>query len=185
MCPSYMVTHEEKHSTRGRTHLLFEMMHHEELTRGWHEKAVHEALDLCLACKGCKSDCPMNVDMATYKAEFLSHYYEHRLRPRSGYAMGLIYWWARLASQAAAHRELRDARARAVVAVQVDRRRRAEARRAALRRRALQEVVEARAPVVNEGSPAGDPVAGHLQQLHDAVDLHRRGRGARVGRLSA
>ncbi|HEX6839707.1 MAG TPA: FAD-binding and (Fe-S)-binding domain-containing protein, partial [Polyangia bacterium] len=98
MCPSYMVTHEEKHSTRGRTHLLFEMMHHEELTRGWHEKAVREALDLCLACKGCKSDCPMNVDMATYKAEFLSHYYKHRLRPRTAYAMGLIYWWARLAS---------------------------------------------------------------------------------------
>jgi len=98
MCPSYMVTHEEKHSTRGRTHLLFEMMHHEELTRGWHEHAVREALDLCLACKGCKSDCPMNVDMATYKAEFLSHYYKHRVRPRSAYAMGLIYWWARLAS---------------------------------------------------------------------------------------
>ena len=61
--------------------------------------AVKEALDLCLACKGCKSDCPVNVDMATYKAEFLSHYYAARLRPRSAYAMGLIYWWARLASQ--------------------------------------------------------------------------------------
>src|SRR5439155_20124396 len=98
MCPSYMVTREEKHSTRGRAHLLFEMVRGEALRRGWHEEAVHEALDLCLACKGCKSDCPMNVDMATYKAEFLSHYYGHRLRPRSAYAMGLIYWWARIAS---------------------------------------------------------------------------------------
>ncbi|MGZ3425015.1 MAG: FAD-binding and (Fe-S)-binding domain-containing protein [Polyangia bacterium] len=99
MCPSYMVTREEKHSTRGRTHLLFEMVHDEELRRGWHEEAVKEALDLCLACKGCKSDCPMNVDMATYKAEFLSHYYEHKLRPRTAYSMGLIYWWARVASK--------------------------------------------------------------------------------------
>ncbi len=98
MCPSYQVTHEEKHSTRGRTHLLFEMLHHQELTHGWHEHAVRDALDLCLACKGCKSDCPMNVDMATYKAEFLAHYYKHRLRPRTAYSMGLIYWWARLAS---------------------------------------------------------------------------------------
>lgn len=99
MCPSYMVTHEEKHSTRGRAHLLFEMMHHEELTHGWREEAVKDALDLCLACKGCKSDCPMNVDMATYKAEFLAHYYERRARPISAYSMGLIYWWARAASK--------------------------------------------------------------------------------------
>ena len=58
---------------------------------------MHDALDLCLACKGCKSECPVNVDMATYKAEFLSHYYAGPLRPRVAYAMGLIYWWARLA----------------------------------------------------------------------------------------
>jgi Fe-S oxidoreductase len=65
---------------------------------GWRDKHIREALDLCLACKGCKSDCPVNVDMATYKAEFLSHYYKGRLRPRSAYALGLIYWWARAAS---------------------------------------------------------------------------------------
>ncbi|HXU73635.1 MAG TPA: FAD-binding and (Fe-S)-binding domain-containing protein [Polyangia bacterium] len=99
MCPSYQVTHEEKHSTRGRAHLLFEMMQHQELEHGWHEEAVKDALDLCLACKGCKTDCPMNVDMATYKAEFLSHYYAHKPRPITGYTMGLIYWWARLASK--------------------------------------------------------------------------------------
>ena len=63
---------------------------------------MHEALDLCLACKGCKGECPVNVDMATYKAEFLSHYYAGRLRPRSAYAMGLIHWWARLAALAPA-----------------------------------------------------------------------------------
>ncbi len=100
MCPSYMVTREEMHSTRGRAHLLFEMMQGEPLRDGWREEAVREALDLCLACKGCKSDCPMNVDMATYKAEFLSHYYARRLRPRHAYSMGLIMVWARLAALA-------------------------------------------------------------------------------------
>lgn len=100
MCPSYMVTREDRYSTRGRAHLLFEMFQGNPLEDGWRSDAVREALDLCLACKACKSECPMNVDMATYKAEFLSHYYEGRLRPRHAYAMGLIYWWARLASWA-------------------------------------------------------------------------------------
>ncbi|HEX7232328.1 MAG TPA: FAD-linked oxidase C-terminal domain-containing protein [Candidatus Binatia bacterium] len=98
MCPSYRVTREEMHSTRGRAHLLFEMLQGDPLKQGWRDRHVKEALDLCLACKGCKGDCPLQVDMATYKAEFLSHYYEDRLRPRHAYAMGLIYWWARLAS---------------------------------------------------------------------------------------
>jgi FAD/FMN-containing dehydrogenase/NAD-dependent dihydropyrimidine dehydrogenase PreA subunit len=100
MCPSYMVTKEEMHSTRGRTHLLFEMLQGDPMKGGWKAEPVREALDLCLACKGCRTECPMNVDMATYKAEFLSHYYEGRPRPRHAYAMGLIYWWARLASLA-------------------------------------------------------------------------------------
>ncbi|HUG41795.1 MAG TPA: FAD-binding and (Fe-S)-binding domain-containing protein [Longimicrobiales bacterium] len=100
MCPSYMVTLEEKHSTRGRARLLYEMMRGETVRDGWKSEEVKDALDLCLACKGCKGDCPVDVDMATYKAEFLSHYYEGRLRPRSAYAMGLIYWWARLAQLA-------------------------------------------------------------------------------------
>ncbi|WP_158826249.1 FAD-binding and (Fe-S)-binding domain-containing protein [Mucilaginibacter lacusdianchii] len=100
MCPSYMVTREEEHSTRGRAHLLFEMLEGDVITKGWQSDEVKEALDLCLACKGCKSDCPVNVDMATYKAEFLSHYYEKKLRPRSAYAFGWIYWWTRLASLA-------------------------------------------------------------------------------------
>ena len=74
MCPSYMVTREEMHSTRGRARMLFEMMNGEIIEDGWKSEAVKEALDLCLSCKGCKGDCPVNVDMATYKAEFLSHY---------------------------------------------------------------------------------------------------------------
>jgi Fe-S oxidoreductase len=102
MCPSYRATHEEEHSTRGRARLLFEMMQGDVLKDGWKNESVKESLDLCLACKGCKVECPTNVDMATYKAEFLSHFYEGRMRPRSAYAMGLIYWWARAASKAPA-----------------------------------------------------------------------------------
>lgn len=98
MCPSYMVTHEEKHSTRGRARLLFEMLQGDVIKGGWQEEAVKEALDLCLECKGCKGDCPVHVDMATYKAEFLAHYYEGRMRPRKAYAYGLIDRWAYLAS---------------------------------------------------------------------------------------
>jgi len=100
MCPSYRATMEEKHSTRGRAHLLFEMMHGDVIRNGWKSQEVFDALDLCLSCKGCKGDCPVNVDVATYKAEFLSHYYENRLRPRYAYAMGWINRWARLASHA-------------------------------------------------------------------------------------
>ena len=102
MCPSYMATHEEKHSTRGRARLLFEMVRGETITDGWASAAVEEALDLCLACKGCKSDCPVNVDMATYKAEFRSHHYAQRLRPRVAYALGQIRRWAEIADRAPA-----------------------------------------------------------------------------------
>ncbi|MFV0133129.1 FAD-binding and (Fe-S)-binding domain-containing protein [Streptomyces sp. HMX87] len=95
MCPSYQVTMEEEHSTRGRARLLFEMLdgHGDSAIRdGWRSEAVKDALDLCLACKGCKSDCPADVDMATYKAEFLSHHYEGRpwRRPRSDWSMGWL-----------------------------------------------------------------------------------------------
>jgi FAD/FMN-containing dehydrogenase/Fe-S oxidoreductase len=100
MCPSYQATWEEKHSTRGRARLLFEMMRNDVVDGGWRSEEVKEALDLCLACKGCKNECPVRVDMATYKAEFLAHYYEGRLRPRQAYALGLIMFWARVASKA-------------------------------------------------------------------------------------
>ena len=102
MCPSYMATGEEMHSTRGRARLLFEMLRGETITGGWKEPAVKEALDLCLSCKGCKGECPVRVDMAAYKAEFLSHYYEGRLRPPAAYAFGLLDRWARFAAHAPA-----------------------------------------------------------------------------------
>jgi Fe-S oxidoreductase len=100
MCPSYRITREEEHSTRGRARLLWEMASGEVLKRQWKDEAVKESLDLCLACKGCKSDCPVAVDVASYKAEFLSHYYEGRMRPRSAYAFAHIDRWARMASVA-------------------------------------------------------------------------------------
>lgn len=91
---SYMVTGEERHSTRGRARLLFEMLDGELIEDGWRSDAVFEALDLCLACKGCKRECPVHVDMATYKAEFMAHHYDGRLRPRSAYSLGWIHRWA-------------------------------------------------------------------------------------------
>jgi FAD/FMN-containing dehydrogenase/Fe-S oxidoreductase len=100
MCPSFRVTREEEHSTRGRAHLLWEMLEGEVIRDGWNSKEVKSSLDLCLSCKGCKSDCPVGVDVATYKAEFLSHYYDGKIRPRSSYAFGHIDGWAKLASLA-------------------------------------------------------------------------------------
>jgi len=100
MCPSWRATHDEEHSTRGRAHLLWEMTQGEVIRDGWRSEEVKHSLDLCLACKGCKSDCPVSVDVATYKAEFLSHYYEGRLRPLNAYAFGNIDFWASLASKA-------------------------------------------------------------------------------------
>src|SRR5437763_3269393 len=100
MCPSYQVTLEEKHSTRGRARLLFEMMRTDSpLEDAFRNEEVKEALGLCLACKGRLHECPVRVDMATYKAEFLSHYYSGRLRPRQAYALGLIRWEAQLAAR--------------------------------------------------------------------------------------
>jgi FAD/FMN-containing dehydrogenase/Fe-S oxidoreductase len=96
MCPSYMVTLEEEHSTRGRAHMLFELLQGEVIDGGWKNEQVKRALDLCLACKACKSECPANVDLATYKAEFLSHYYETERRPLHAYAFGMIDRWAAL-----------------------------------------------------------------------------------------
>jgi Fe-S oxidoreductase/FAD/FMN-containing dehydrogenase len=98
MCPSYQVTRDEQHSTRGRARLLFEMVNGGVIADGWRSEAVNESLDLCLACKGCKSDCPVSVDMATYKAEFLAHHYAGRVRPADHYSLG----WLPAAAQIAA-----------------------------------------------------------------------------------
>jgi FAD/FMN-containing dehydrogenase/Fe-S oxidoreductase len=100
MCPSYQVTRDEEHSTRGRARLLFEMVNGGVIDDGWRSRAVRDSLDLCLACKGCKSDCPVSVDMATYKAEFLYHHYEGRIRPRAHYTLGWLPLLARAAALA-------------------------------------------------------------------------------------
>ena len=98
MCPSYMATREERHSTRGRAHLLWELMQGNVLQHGWRNREVRDALDLCLSCKACKTECPVNVDMATWKAEFLAHHYQGRLHPLHHYAFGFMDRWANLAS---------------------------------------------------------------------------------------
>ncbi|MFF4231087.1 FAD-binding and (Fe-S)-binding domain-containing protein [Streptomyces sp. NPDC001820] len=98
MCPSFRATGEEQHSTRGRARLLHEMLAGEVVRDGWRSTEVRDALDLCLSCKGCRSDCPVGVDMATYKAEFLHHHYTGRVRPASHYAMGRLPVWLRAAA---------------------------------------------------------------------------------------
>jgi FAD/FMN-containing dehydrogenase/Fe-S oxidoreductase len=99
MCPSYLATMDEKDSTRGRARVLQEMVNG-ALPGGWRAPELREALDLCLSCKGCASDCPTGVDMASYKAEVLHQSYRRRLRPASHYALGWLPRWARLASRA-------------------------------------------------------------------------------------
>ncbi len=100
MCPSYMATREEKHSTRGRAHLLWEIMQGNVIGDGWRNPEVKEALDLCLSCKACKTECPVNVDVATWKAEFLAHFYAGRRHPLQHHAFGSMDRWASLASHA-------------------------------------------------------------------------------------
>ena len=100
MCPSFHVTREERHSTRGRARLLFEMLKGDPVSEGWRDDAVKESLDLCLSCKGCTGDCPVQVDIPTYKAEFLAHYYARRRRPLHHYVLGLLPWWGPAAARA-------------------------------------------------------------------------------------
>lgn len=99
MCPSYQVTGEEVHSTRGRARVLYEMTQGDLIPDGWRSTAVRDALDLCLSCKACSSDCPVGVDVATYKTEFLSHHYAKRVRPASHYSMGWLPLWCRVAAR--------------------------------------------------------------------------------------
>ncbi|WP_375431504.1 FAD-binding and (Fe-S)-binding domain-containing protein [uncultured Friedmanniella sp.] len=96
MCPSYQATREEKDSTRGRARVLQEMINGEVVTGGWKDPAVHEALDLCLSCKGCARDCPTGIDMAAYKSQVIDHTYRGKLRPRSHYALGWLPRWGRM-----------------------------------------------------------------------------------------
>ena len=98
MCPSYMVSKEEKYSTRGRARLLFEMLQGSPIRKGWKDDEIKESLEYCLACKGCKHECPVNVDMASYKAEFLYHYYQGKIRPLQMWLFGYMFVWAKFAS---------------------------------------------------------------------------------------
>ena len=100
MCPSYQATREEKDSTRGRARVLQEMINGEVVEQGWRSPAVHEALDLCLSCKGCARDCPTGIDMAAYKSQVLDHTYRGKIRPRSHYALGWLPRWGRLITRA-------------------------------------------------------------------------------------
>lgn len=95
MCPSWKATRDEKDSTRGRARVLQEALDG-SLVRDLDDPAVHEALDLCLACKGCARDCPAGVDMAAYKAEVLARTWKGRLRPRAHYTLGRLPTWLRL-----------------------------------------------------------------------------------------
>ncbi len=99
MCPSYKATGQEQHSTRGRSRLLFEMLAGEVITDGWRSEEVRAALDLCLSCKACRNECPVEVDMASYKSEFLAQHYRRRLRPAAHYSMGYLPVLARLAAR--------------------------------------------------------------------------------------
>jgi FAD/FMN-containing dehydrogenase/Fe-S oxidoreductase len=96
MCPSYRATRDEQHSTRGRARLLWEMLAGALRSEGFQSEAVHEALDLCLSCKACKTECPVAVDMATYKAEFLAQKYKGRIRPLHHYVFGYADKLARI-----------------------------------------------------------------------------------------
>ena len=105
MCPSFLATREEKDSTRGRAHVLQDVVNG---TLDFDDPAVDQALDLCLSCKGCARDCPTGVDMATYKSEALSQKYRHKVRPRSHYALGQLPRWARMTPPRLANALLRS-----------------------------------------------------------------------------
>ncbi len=99
MCPSFRATRDEQHSTRGRARLLQEMVSGSLADDGWRSTEVRDALDLCLSCRGCVSECPTSVDMAAYKAEFLDQHYRRRLRPLSHYSLGWLPLWLKLTAR--------------------------------------------------------------------------------------
>ena len=180
MCPSYLATKDETHSTRGRARVLQELANGSLVTDGWRSPEVAEALDLCLSCKGCGSDCPAGVDMATYKAEVLYQRYRRRLRPASHYALGWLPRWTRLAVRAPrlANAALRP-KPLAALAKRlggIDQRRPLPR----VRRPVLPALVR-RAPGGRRRS--GAAVGRHLHQRLLARGRHRRGRGAGGGRL--
>src|SRR5437660_11033826 len=101
MCPSYMATRNEKDTTRARANILREMLTYSNKVNRFDHKEILDVMDLCLSCKGCKSECPSNVDMAKLKAEFLQFYYEGHPRPLGHWLMAHIYRLNRLGALAA------------------------------------------------------------------------------------
>ncbi len=183
MCPSYRVTRDEKDSTRGRARLLFEMLQGDPVRGGWRDPQVQESLDLCLSCKACKGECPVQVDMATYKAEFLSHYYTRRLRPRSAYAFGLAHRWVRLAGRVPA---LANLLTRTPGLAGLAKRAAGMARQRripGLAPRTFKAWFAAREPR-NRGAAAGDPLARHLERPLPSRDPGGGGRSAGGGGLA-
>ena len=168
MCPSYQATMDEEHSPRGRSRLLFEMLdgHGDSTIRdGWHSEAILGALDLCLACKGCKSDCPVNVDIATYKAEFLAHHYEGRIRPRAHYALGWLPAIASLLRRlhlVAAHQRARTPAPSS--STRDPHRRSRPARDPDLRASVSPAMVDETKPRTDRGTRQGDALGRHLHE---------------------
>ena len=188
MCPSYRATGEERHSTRGRARLLQEMAAGSLAADGWRSTEVRDALDLCLSCRACVSDCPTGVDMAAYKAEFLDHHYRGRLRPRSHYSLGRLPSWLRLVRRIPAGPRLANAvmgfaptrRAFGLVAGIAGERR--------IPRIAARTFAATAAPPVagrRRGHPArpGHRLAGHLHQPPRARGGPRGAAGARGRRV--
>ena len=184
MCPSWLATRDEKDSTRGRARVLQELANG-SLVRGFGAAEVAESLDLCLSCKGCSSDCPAGVDMATYKAEVLYQRYRRRPRPPAHYSLGWLPRWARLASRApglantALHAPGLAGLAKRLGGIDTT------AAAAAVRRADLPGLVRrpARGRRQSARGDAGAAVGGHVHRL-----LHPRGRpgrraGARGGRV--
>ena len=183
MCPSYLATRDEKDSTRGRARVLQELANGSLITGGWRAPEVHQALDLCLSCKACSRDCPVSVDMATYKSEVLYRAYRRRLRPRSHYALGWLPRWIRLAAAAPglanAALRLPPVAAAARAAAGIDQRRPlpAFARRARSARRSQ---VPAGRPWFR---PAGGDLGGHVHPCVRTADCRVGRCGARRGRV--
>jgi Fe-S oxidoreductase len=97
MCPSYMATGEELHSTRGRANLLRQLLSAEDPSKALSSDELHEALELCLSCKGCASECPSSVDVARMKAEFLQHHHDAHGTPLPSYVLGQFGKFAAMA----------------------------------------------------------------------------------------
>ncbi len=182
MCPSYLATRNEKDSTRGRARVLQEMINGDVIQLGWKSPAVHQALDLCLSCKGCARDCPTGIDMAAYKAQVLDRTYAGRIRPRSHYALGWLPRWGRLITR---HRALGEPGqllyryARAALADPVERRGRPTPVDAAVCR----SVGSIPGRVADEPGPAGDHLGGLVLRLLHRGRRRRGGRGLVGGRL--